>query len=233
MAENLTAALFSGRELRGSGPAAFMRDSQPDVVAGHGLGDIAALVAADVLEPADGLRLAVLREQLIAHASEHMGGGMLEISGDGAAGAAERIADLSGVHVARHDSPRRAVVAGSHDQLCRARAAAADLPVDLVDLRAPAALHCDVMATSAAVFASVLEGVAFRRPSLPVYSSLTAQPVDDPRAELARCLTEPVQWSETVLALEAAGATRFVEAGATLGDLVCETLGGAELARAA
>src|SRR4051812_17212219 len=103
MAENLTAALFTGRELRGAGPAAFVRDAQPDVVAGHGLGDIAALVAADALDLSDGLRLAVLREQLIAHASEHKGGGMLAICGDDAAGGAARIAELSGVYVARHD----------------------------------------------------------------------------------------------------------------------------------
>ncbi len=225
MDDDLTAALFTGRELHGDGPAGFVREWQPDIVAGHGLGDLAALVAAGALDLADALRLAVLREQLIAHASEHAGGGMIEISGADAVNAATRIAKRSGAQIARHDSPSRAALAGSHAQLRRARAAAAELQVAFRELEGSAALHCSVMSTSADVFASVLEEVPFRRPSILVFSSVTAEPIDDPRAELARGLERPVLWSETVRALEAAGAARFVEAGDNvLGDLVCETL---------
>ena len=227
MAEELTAALFNGHELRGAGPSRFMRDARPDVVAGHGLGDLAALVAADALDLRDALRLAVVREQLVAHACERAGGGMLAVCDPDAASAAEHIARASGVQVARHDSPSRVVVSGSHAQLRRARAAAAQLNITVSELDAAAALHCSAMSASADTFALVVEDVAFRRPSLPVYSSVTAEPIDDPRMELAHCLEQPVLWSETVRALDAAGASRFVEAGSSvLGDLVCETLGG-------
>jgi [acyl-carrier-protein] S-malonyltransferase len=224
---DLTAALFDGHELRGAGPARFVRDNRPDIVAGHGLGDLAALVAADVLDHGDALRLAVLREQLIAHAGEGIGGGMIAICDRDATIAAAYVCERSGAQVARHDSPTRVVVAGSHEQLRRARAAAGDLDLDVDDVDAPAALHCSALSTSAAVFASVLAGVRMRPPALPVFSSVTAEPIVDPRSELARCLEQPVLWSETLRAMQTAGVSRFVESRSdhALGDLVCETLG--------
>jgi [acyl-carrier-protein] S-malonyltransferase len=235
MDEDLTAALFTGQELRGQGPASFVRETQPDVVAGHGLGDLAALVAADALDLEDALRLAVVREQLVAHTSEYAGGGMLAIACDDAAVAAALIAERTGVQLARYDSPTRCVVAGTHVQLEGARALAAELGIATAPIVSPGALHCAEMETTAEVFSLLLATVPFRRPSIPVYSSVTAEPIDDPRFELARALIAPVLWSETVCALEAAGATRFVEAGGRgLGDLVCETLGaaGSELVHA-
>lgn len=232
MAEDLTAALFNGHELHGDGPARFVAESRADVVAGYGLGDIAALVAADALDHADGVRLAVMREQLIACASEQTGGGMLEVLGAHAAVAAEWIAACSGTRVACRDSPEHCSVAGSHAQLQRARAAAVKLNIAVTERDAAAALHCSAMAATANVFELMLVHVAFRAPAIPVYSSVTAEPIDDPRAVLARCLEQPVLWSDTVRALDAAGTTRFVEsASCGLGDLVWETLGG-ELAHA-
>jgi len=220
-----------GHELRGQGPAGFVRETRPDVVAGHGLGDLAALVAADALDLEDAVRLAVVREQLIARTSEHAGGGMLSLCCDDAALTATLIAARTGVHVARYDSPTRCVVAGSHEQLVGAFVLAAELQVDAAALEAPAALHCAEMACAADVFALLLETVPFRRPSIPVYSSVTAEPILDPRFALVRCLVAPVLWSDTVRALQAAGATRFIDAGARrLGDFVCETLGGSEAA---
>lgn len=231
MSGDLTAALFDGHELRGQGPARFVRENRPDVVAGHGLGDLAALVAADALDLDDAVRLAVVREQLIAHAGEHAGGGMLAITREDAATTAALIAERSGVYVARHDSPSRCVVAGTHDQLMRAREVATALGIATTAVEAPGALHGAEMAATAEIFGMVLEAVAFRRPSIPVYSSATAEPIDDPRSALVSCLVAPVRWSDTVRALEAAGAARFIEAGAhALGDLVCETLGGSEAA---
>jgi [acyl-carrier-protein] S-malonyltransferase len=80
--------------------------------------------------------------------------------------------------------------------------------------RAARRLHC------------ALAEVELRAPRITVYSSVTAAPMLDPRVEVARALTEPVLWVQTIRALAGAGVTRFAEAhaGHVLGDLVLETL---------
>jgi [acyl-carrier-protein] S-malonyltransferase len=244
MGGDLTAALFSGPELGGGGPGPFVARCEPDIVVGHGLGDLAALAAADVVDVDDAvelarvrararaLALARVREQLIARASAEQAGGLLCVIA-AADDAARHIAVLSGARIARQDSPRRVVLAGSHEQLAHARLAAEELCVSVADVPAPGALHSLAMTGAARRFAGAVAAVAFRDPTRIVYSAVTAAPVRNPRAELAACLHTPVRWRQTVRALAAAGITRYVEAGERrgLGDLVLETLGGSQLAQ--
>lgn len=124
MGGDLTAALFSGPELRGGGPGPFVQRCEPDIVVGHGLGDLAALAAAQVLDLDDAIELSRVREQLIARANAEQSGGLLCVVAAKADDAARHIAALSGARVARQDSPRRVVLAGSHEQLTHARQAA-------------------------------------------------------------------------------------------------------------
>lgn len=233
MGGDLTAALFSGPELRGGGPGPFVQRCQPDIVVGHGLGDLAALAAAHVLDVGDAIELTRVREQLIARAGSEQAGGLLCVVSARADDAARHIAALSGARIARQDSPRRVVLAGSHEQLMHARRAADELYVSVVDVRAPGALHGPAMADAAHRFADALAAVRFRDATHIVYSTVTAAPMRDPRGELTACLLAPVLWRQTVRALSAAGAARYVEAGRdrVLGDLVLETLAAGEDAR--
>jgi [acyl-carrier-protein] S-malonyltransferase len=233
MGGDLTAALFSGPELGGGGPGPFVARCEPDIVVGHGLGDLAALAAADVVDVDDAVELARVREQLIARASAEQAGGLLCVIAAAADDAARHIAVLSGARIARQDSPRRVVLAGSHEQLADARLAAEELCVSVADVPAPGALHSLAMTGAARRFAGAVAAVAFRDPTRIVYSAVTAAPVRDPRAELVACLHTPVRWRQTVRALAAAGITRYVEAGERrgLGDLVLETLGRSQLAQ--
>jgi malonyl CoA-acyl carrier protein transacylase len=226
MGGDLTAALFGGPELRGGGPGPFVRRSGADIVVGHGLGDLAALVAAQVLDRTDAVELARVREQLVARANAEQAGGLLCVVAHAAGDAARHIATVSGARVARHDSPRRVVLAGSHEQLAHARHAAEELSIAVVGVSASAALHSPAMAGAARGFADAVAAVTFREATRTVYSTVTAAPMRDPRAELVACLGMPVLWRQTVCALSAAGVTRFVEAGDRrgLGDLVVETL---------
>lgn len=234
MGGDLTAALFSGPELRGGGPGPFVQRCEPDVVVGHGLGDIAALAAAQVLDHDDAVELSRVREQLIARANAEQAGGLLCVVAARADDAARHIAALSGARVARQDSPRRVVLAGSHEQLTHARLAAEELYVSVVDVRAPGPLHGPALVGAARRFANALAEVPFRNATRIVYSTVTAAPMRDPRAELTACLLTPVLWRQTVRALSAAGVARFVEAGRdrSLGDLVLETLAAGESADA-
>jgi len=230
MGDDLTAALFSGPELRGGGPGPFVQRCQPDVVIGHGLGDLAALAAAEVLTPDDALALATLREQLVARAGADCAGGLLAIVAADADATARRIAALSGARIARYDSPRRVVLAGTHEQLGHARLAAGELYVRVERVDAPGPLHSPAMDDAAQRFAEALTTIAFRDATRMVYSTVTGGPMREPRAELAACLVAPVLWRQTVHALSAAGTARYVEAdrGHALGDLVLATLTGTQ-----
>jgi len=220
MGDDRTAALFSGPELRGANSlAAFVRRTRPDAVAGHGFGDLAALVAADALDLRVAIELAHMRDELVADANGDVEGGLLAVL------------DID-ARIARYDSPSRVVLAGSKDELRFARQAAAELYVTVDDVPAPGALHSSAMASAARRFNLVLTEVGFRPPAITVYSAVTGEPMFCPIEELSRSLEAPVLWTKTILALGAAGTTRYVEADSdrALGDLVLESLSGPQVA---
>jgi malonyl CoA-acyl carrier protein transacylase len=75
------------------------------------------------------------------------------------------------------------------------------------------AFHTEAMAPALPEFRKALEAIDVRAPKVPVYSSVTARPFDDVRAELAAALVRPVRWRETLHALRDRGVGRFVEVG--------------------
>ena len=94
-------------------------------MAGHSLGELAALVAAGALSERDGLELVALRGRLMQEAGEQAGdGGMLALLGTGAADHAAELAEAHGLAVANDNSPQQVVLSGAA-QRCRTRAAAA------------------------------------------------------------------------------------------------------------
>jgi [acyl-carrier-protein] S-malonyltransferase len=195
------------------------------LMAGHSLGEFAALVAAGSISERDGLKLVALRGELM-HRAE--GGGMLAVGApiEEAAGLAERF-DLT---VANDNSPEQVVLSGDAaavDAACD-RAKAEGLRATRV--RVSGAFHSPAMAQVAPELESALREVEVRDPSVPVFSGVTAAPFDDIRTRLVDGLTSPVRWREIVLALNEHGATRFVEVGPgrVLTGLVRKTLDGAQ-----
>jgi len=187
-----------------------LEEDAPFAAAGHSLGELAALAAAGVLAVDDALELVVLRGRLMAEADDR--GTMLALlrgePEDAAAVAAE-----AGVTVANDNAPGQTVLSGDRDALERARAVARERGLRAMPLGVAGAFHSPSMAAAVAPFRAALDAVTVRAPRFPVFSCATAAPFTDPRAELAAALTRPVRWRETVLALHAAGATRFVETG--------------------
>jgi acyl transferase domain-containing protein len=178
--------------------------------AGHSLGEIAALVAAGVLGRDDALELVVTRGRLMAEADPD--GSMLAVIG-GTIADAEAIAEAAGITVANDNAPGQVVLSGPRDGLARAEAAAAErgrrtMPVDVAG-----AFHSPSMEPAVAPFRAALDEVEVHEPTFTVLSCASVTPFGDVRDELAAALTRPVRWRETMLALYAAGATRFVEPG--------------------
>jgi malonyl CoA-acyl carrier protein transacylase len=206
-----------------------------DFMAGHSLGELAALVAAGSLTERDGLELVALRGRLMQESGERAGdGGMIALLGVGAADHAQELADAHGLSVANDNSPQQIVLSGPTVALPEAAAGARELGLRALELDVTGAFHSPMMAAAVPEFEAVLAEVEVREPRVPVLSAVTAEPFDDIRARLVQALTRPVRWRETMLALHALGAERFVEVGPgrVLTGLAKRTLRDVELVNA-
>lgn len=203
-----------------------------DFMAGHSLGELAALVAAGALPERDGLELVALRGALMQSAGEQAGdGGMLALLGSGAAEQAAELAQAHGLSVANDNSPQQVVLSGARSALPEASAAAKELGLRAIELPVTGAFHSPMMASAVPDFAAALERTPIEPPRVPVFSAVSAEPFDDVRRGLADALLKPVRWRETMLAMHRQGAERFVEVGPgrVLSGLAKRTLADVEL----
>ncbi len=202
------------------------------LMAGHSLGELAALVAADSLTERDGLELVALRGRLMQEAGEQAGdGGMLALLGRGAAENAPGLAQAHGLAVANDNSPQQVVLSGARSALPAAAAGAKQLGLRAIELPVTGAFHSPMMASAVPQFTAALQRAPIEPARVTVLSAVTAAPFDDVRRRLAEALTMPVRWRETMLSLRELGAERFVEVGPgrVLTGLVKRTLRDVEL----
>lgn len=181
----------------------------PLATAGHSLGELAALVAADAIDAGVALELVVLRGRL---ASEVRTGTMLALLGAPEERAQELAAE-HGVVVANVNAPGQLVLSGPDVALDVLAAQARAEGFKALELGVAGAFHSPAMQPAVAPFAAALRRIAWREPAFTVLSGATARPMTDPARELAEALTAPVRWMETVRALVALGADDFVEPG--------------------
>jgi acyl transferase domain-containing protein len=203
--------------------------AEPDFYAGHSLGEVAALVAAGSLTEEDGLRVVVGRGRLMQSAAEAAEPGAMLAVGMDAPSAAE-VARRHGLTVANDNSPEQVVMSGAAAAVHAARAEVKGQGLRAFVLPIKGAFHSPAIEPVTGEFRALLDEVEFTPPRRPVFSCVTAGPLDDPRARLVEALTRGVRWRELLLALHERGVERFVEVGPgrTLTGLVRATLPGAE-----
>jgi malonyl CoA-acyl carrier protein transacylase len=182
-----------------------------DMVAGHSLGELAALVAGGALGAEEGLRLAVIRGRLMDEAAEANPGAMLAVLGGD--GPVRELAERLDLAVANDNAPGQVVLSGKTEAVAAARKALRADGVRAIRLPVAGAFHSPLMEDAATRFREVLEGVELGSPERPVYSSTAAAPFADVRAGLAAALTEPVAWAETLRQMRDGGAGNFLETG--------------------
>ncbi|HSS31790.1 MAG TPA: ACP S-malonyltransferase [Solirubrobacterales bacterium] len=182
------------------------------MIAGHSLGELAALVAGDALDAEQGLRLAVVRGRLMEEAAAARPGGMMAVLG-GRDGYIRALAACFELTVANDNAPGQVVLSGAADALSEARRAVRADGLKAIRLPVAGAFHSPLMAGAAEKFRVELGAVAFRPPALPVFSSTAAAPFEDIAAGLAAALTEPVVWQATLKRMRADGAETFLETG--------------------
>ena len=188
-------------------------------VAGHSLGEFAALVAAGVVALGDALDLVVVRGAAMQRAGEERPGTMTALLGVGAedAGALCEEARRDDVLVvANENSPAQAVISGSVPAIERAETLAKERRVRAVRLNVAAAFHSPLMEPARGAIDERIEAIAFSAPRFPVAENVAGALVSDPaelRSLLKRHVVSPVRWESSVRALADAGATSFLETG--------------------
>jgi [acyl-carrier-protein] S-malonyltransferase len=190
---------------------------EPYAVAGHSLGELAALAVAGVFSPEAGLELVVERSKLMAGAAATHAGTMAAVLGLDLAAVDSAIAGLQDVWVANDNAPGQTVISGSPDGVAiattRLTAAGARR---VVPLAVSGAFHCPMMASASEAFADLLIGAEFDDARIPVCQNTDPAPQtrgDAIRDRLIGQMTSPVRWTETMRALAARGPATLIESG--------------------
>lgn len=205
---------------------------QPDMVAGHSLGEYSAVAAAGGLSFEDGLRVVRRRGELMAEAGDRRPGAMAAIMGaddeDVEAGCTAATEEGEGVvQTANYNAPGQVVISGDEAAVERATAR---IKGRAIPLPVSGAFHSPLMEYAREGLGEVLESVPLSAPECPVYLNVTGEPTTDPdeiRQRLMEQLLSPVRWAQSLRRMQADGASRFIEVGAgnVLRGLVNRTLG--------
>ena len=207
---------------------------QPDYVAGHSLGEYTAAVASGALGLEDGIRLVSLRGRLMAEAQGERPGTMAAVIGLPIERLQELCAQASEagtVAPANLNTPSQIVVSGEVGGVERAMELAQQAGADkVVRLQVGAAFHSELMKPAQAKMAEAMEDVEWSEPDVPLASNAFGRLVttaDEVREALVAQIASPVRWVECVQALDAAGATTYLELGSgrVLGGLVKQIIG--------
>ncbi|PKQ38660.1 MAG: [acyl-carrier-protein] S-malonyltransferase [Actinobacteria bacterium HGW-Actinobacteria-1] len=189
----------------------------PAFVAGHSLGEYAALAIAGVFSAEAGLELVTERSALMAATAQATPGTMAAVLGMERSEVAELVESLSEVWMANDNSATQVVLSGTHHGIEAATTALTAAGARrIVPLTVAGPFHSPLMAPAGDRFATIVAEAQFSDATIPVLQNTDPTPATAEKLIKARLLgqiTSPVRWTETVLALRDAGVEVIVEAG--------------------
>lgn len=230
---DITSIMFEGskddlKETKVTQPAIFLHSVilakslgsgfQPDMVAGHSLGEFSALVANGTLRFEDGLQLVSQRAQAMQQACDMTKGTMAAVLGLDNEIVEDTCQSIDGVVVAaNYNCPGQLVISGAVDAIhlaCdslkeKGARRALVLPVG-------GAFHSPLMAPAKEQLAAAIENTIFHTPGCPIYQNVTAMPVvneTEIKSNLISQLTAPVKWTQSVQQMIQDGVDEFIEVG--------------------
>ena len=198
--------------------AACLPDFQPDMVAGHSLGEFSALVAAGAMDFEEGLKLVAIRARAMQKACEMNPGSMAAVLALPTE-TIEKICDeTEGVVVAaNYNCEGQVVISGEKSAVAAACAKMKEAGARrALELPVGGAFHSPLMEPARAELAEGIAKAQIHTPICPVYQNVTAQATTDPetiKANLLTQLTSPVRWTQSVVNMLADGADHFIELG--------------------
>lgn len=191
---------------------------KPDMVAGHSLGELSALVANKVLNFEDGLKLVFQRAQAMQKACEMEPSTMAAVLGLEDEMVEAVCAETEGIVVAaNYNCPGQLVISGEVDAVERACEALKERGARrAMILPVGGAFHSPLMEPARKDLAEAIENTNFNTPICPVYQNVTTFAVNDPeeiKKNLEYQLTAPVKWTQSVQNMIKDGAKEFIEVG--------------------
>ncbi|WP_437823753.1 ACP S-malonyltransferase [Tenacibaculum mesophilum] len=193
-------------------------DFKPEMVAGHSLGELSALVANGVLSFEDGLKLVSKRALAMQKACEIQPSTMAAVLGLEDVVVEEVCASIDGVVVAaNYNCPGQLVISGEIEAVEKACEVLKEKGAKrALLLPVGGAFHSPMMEPAREELATAIEETTFNEPMCPVYQNVVAKAVTNPaeiKENLIAQLTAPVRWTQCVQAMIADGGTEFVEVG--------------------
>jgi len=187
---------------------------EPDLVAGHSLGEYAAAYAAGALGLDDGVRLVAERDRLMTEAAKENPGGMTAIIGVDAWEVLSTVGGAEGVVVAANfNTPRQTVISGEESALERVAGCVGGKKRKLV---VAGAFHSPLMQQASMKLSSLLAEVPLKDPEIPMISGIDGgvlAEADNVRLALRHQMLSPVRWVAVVERFAALGIEEIVEAG--------------------
>ena len=193
-------------------------DFQPDMVAGHSLGEFSALVAAKALTFEDGLKLVAQRAFAMQKACEKTPSTMAAIIGLSDEKVEEICAEIDGVVVpANYNCAGQLVISGEISAVENACAKLKEAGAKrALILPVGGGFHSPCMESARAELENAIRNTKFSEPICAVYQNVDAKPHTNPEEiqnNLVTQLTSPVRWTQSVQNMVADGATHFAELG--------------------
>ncbi|MDB4036820.1 ACP S-malonyltransferase [Polaribacter sp.] len=230
---SITDIMFEGtaealKETKVTQPAIFLHsvilakvlgdDFKPEMVAGHSLGELSALVANGVLTFEDGLKLVSKRALAMQKACEIAPSTMAAVLGLEDVIVEDTCSEIEGVVVAaNYNCPGQLVISGeitAVEKACKVLSEKGARRALLLPVGG--AFHSPMMEPARDELAAAIEATTFSNPTCPVYQNVSACAVTDPseiKKNLIIQLTAPVRWTQSIQAMIADGGTEFIEVG--------------------
>ncbi len=199
--------------------ASVMGDAfKPDMVAGHSLGEISALVAIKAVKFEAGLKLVSTRAMAMQAACEAQPSTMAAVLGLEDEKVEQVCASIDGIVVAaNYNCPGQLVISGSVEAVEEACAKMVEEGARrALKLPVGGAFHSPLMAPAQEELSKAIENTKFMKPICPIYQNVVAKAVTDPeeiKSNLNAQLTGAVRWTQSVKAMMEDGAESFVEVG--------------------
>ena len=191
---------------------------QPDMVAGHSLGEFSALVASGCLSFEDGLRLVYARAMAMQACCDAVPGTMAAIIKLDDSTIEHICEETEGLVVAaNYNCPGQVVISGEKEAVMAACEKMKEAGAKrALPLQVGGAFHSPLMEPARKQLAEAIEATTFHTPICPIYQNVDARPhtdTDDIKQNLLLQLTSPVRWTDSVMQMKADGMTEFEECG--------------------